>query len=61
MNLSSGEHYMQVGKWPGHCSFVLTLSTYAECIREDEVAAPKVGRGMVNANTVVPITRAAGS
>lgn len=47
MNLSAGEHYMQVSKWLGHSSFVLTLTTYADYIREDEVAAPKVGRGIV--------------
>jgi hypothetical protein len=49
MNLSAGEHYMQVSKWLGHSSFVLTLSTYADYIREDELAAPKVGRGVVDA------------
>lgn len=46
MNLSAGEHYMQVSKWLGHSSFVLTLSTYADYIREDDQAAPKVGRGV---------------
>ena len=44
MNLSAGEHYMQVSKWLGHSSFVLTLTTYADYISEDEKAAPKVGR-----------------
>jgi integrase len=29
----------------GHSSFVLTRSTYADYIREDELVAPKVGRG----------------
>ncbi len=43
MNLSAGEHYMQVSKWLGHSSFVLTLTTYADHINEDEQAAPKVG------------------
>ncbi|OHU23948.1 hypothetical protein BKG77_10295 [Mycobacteroides chelonae] len=28
MNLSAGEH-MQVSKWRGHSSFVLTLTAYA--------------------------------
>jgi hypothetical protein len=32
---------MQVSKWPGHSSYVLTLSTYADYIREDDTAAPK--------------------
>jgi integrase len=27
MNLSAGEHYMQVSKWLGHSTFVLTTST----------------------------------
>ena len=35
-----------MSKWLGHSSFVLTLSTYADYIREDELAAPKVGRGV---------------
>ena len=42
--LSAGEHYMQVSKWLGHSSFVLTLSTYADYIREDDAAAPNFGR-----------------
>ncbi|WP_240631887.1 MULTISPECIES: tyrosine-type recombinase/integrase [Mycobacterium] len=42
--LSAGEHYMQVSKWLGHSSFVLTLTTYADYIREDETAAPKLAR-----------------
>lgn len=48
MNLSAGEHYMQVSKWLGHSSFVLTLTTYADYINETELAAPKVGRGVAN-------------
>lgn len=28
--LSAGEHYMQVSKWLGHSSYVLTLTTYAD-------------------------------
>ncbi|CRZ18416.1 phage integrase family protein [Mycolicibacterium neworleansense] len=43
MNLSAGEHYMQVSKWLGHSTFVLTLTTYADYINEDEQVAPKVG------------------
>jgi integrase len=58
MNLSVGEHYMVVSQWLGHSSYVLTLSTYADYIREDEMAAPKVGRGVaVREATVVPIHR----
>ena len=29
----------------GHSSYVLTLSTYADHINEDALAAPNVGRG----------------
>jgi integrase len=53
MNLSAGEHYMQVSKWLGHSSFVLTLSTYADYISEDKLAAPKVGRGVADMATNV--------
>jgi integrase len=59
MNLSAGEHYMQVSKWLGHSTFVLTLSTYADYINEDDQAAPKVGRGTVVADNVVPLERKA--
>jgi integrase len=51
MNLSAGEHYMQVSKWLGHSTFVLTLTTYADYINEEEQAAPKVGRGTAAAET----------
>ncbi|MCV7343799.1 tyrosine-type recombinase/integrase [Mycolicibacterium rhodesiae] len=57
MNLSAGEHYMQVSKWLGHSTFVLTLTTYADYINEDEVVAPKVGRGTVSTENVVPLER----
>lgn len=55
MNLSAGEHYMQVSKWLGHSSFVLTLSTYADYINEDDQAAPKVGRGRATGNDVTTL------
>ena len=42
MQLSAGVHFMQVPKWLGHSSYVLTLSTYADYISEDELAAPKL-------------------
>lgn len=59
MNLSAGEHYMQVSKWLGHSTFVLTLTTYADYIREDEQVAPKVGRGVADTGNVVPLQRKA--
>ena len=56
-SLSAGVHFMQVSKWLGHSSFVLTLTTYADYISEDELAAPKVGRGVVATDKVVPLQR----
>jgi integrase len=35
---------MQVSKWLGHSTFVLTLTTYADYITEDDTAAPKLAR-----------------
>lgn len=64
--LSAGEHYMQVSKWLGHSSFVLTLTTYADYIREDDTAAPnferpkaKPQRGSIRAETVVQLRQKA--
>jgi len=51
---------VQVSKWLGHSTFVLTLSTYADYINEDEHAAPKVGRGVAGAKTVVSLERKLG-
>jgi integrase len=56
--LSAGEHYMQVSKWLGHSSFVLTLSTYADYIREDDTVAPKFARPVAQtAENVVGLKR----
>lgn len=58
--LSAGEHYMQVSKWLGHSSFVLTLTTYADYIREDDTAAPKFDRPVAAiVKDVVPLARKA--
>lgn len=61
MNLSAGEHYMQVSKWLGHSTLVLTLTTYADYISEQELAVPKVGRGTIEpaARTVTSLRREA--
>lgn len=63
MNLTAGEHWMQVSKWLGHSSFVLTLSTYADYITEEDLIVPKVGRGVVaieaTSQTVVPLRQSA--
>ncbi len=51
---------MAVSKWLGHSSFVLTLTTYADYIREDETAAPAFDRPVAKAQrTVVPLQRRA--
>jgi hypothetical protein len=59
---------MQVSKWLGHSSFVLTLSTYADYIREDDTAAPRFSRPVAasrarpvaaTAEKVVPLQRKA--
>lgn len=50
---------MVVSQWLGHSSYVLTLSTYADYIREDETAAPKMGRGKPGAAKVSPLARRA--
>jgi integrase len=56
--LSAGEHYMQVSKWLGHSSYVLTLSTYADYIREDDTAAPKFRRPVASTtDNVVELER----
>ncbi len=60
MNLSAGERYMQVIKWLGHSTYVLTLTTYADHINEDEPAAPKVGRGTVFADNLASLSNRAG-
>jgi hypothetical protein len=53
---------MQVSKWLGHSSFVLTLSTYADYIREDDTAAPAFERPIVAsaASNVVGLDRRSG-
>ena len=50
---------MQVSKWLGHSSYVLTLSTYADYIREDDTAAPKLARPVASKDKVVPMDRKA--
>jgi integrase len=57
--LSAGEHYMQVSKWLGHSSFVLTLTTYADYIREVDTAAPNLVRPVPAGDKVVPLARKA--
>ncbi|WP_219818525.1 hypothetical protein [Mycobacterium kansasii] len=51
---------MQVSKWLGHSSYVLTLTTYADYIGEDELAAPKLARPVAAApEKVLPLQRRA--
>ncbi|POX84268.1 hypothetical protein C3469_26485 [Mycobacterium kansasii] len=59
-SFAAGEHYMQVSKWLGHSSYVLTLTTYADYIGEDELAAPKLARPVAAApEKVLPLQRRA--
>jgi integrase len=55
--LSAGEHYMQVSKWLGHSSFVMTLSTYADYIREGDTAATNFKRPVADTTNVVELER----
>ena len=50
---------MQVSKWLGHSSYVLALTTYADYINEDALAAPKVGRGVAEVSKVVALRQKA--
>jgi integrase len=52
---SAGEHYMQVSKWLGHSSYLLTLTTYADYLREDDTAAPNLALPVAITSNVVPI------
>jgi len=38
--LSNGVHFMQVAKWLGHSSYVLTLTTYADWVPDQEAENP---------------------
>ena len=38
--LTNGVHFIQVAKWLGHSSYVLTLTTYGDYIPEQEAANP---------------------
>lgn len=38
--LSNGVHFMQVAKWPGHSSYVQTMTTHADYIPEVEPENP---------------------
>ena len=59
--LSAGEHYMQVSKWLGHSSYVLTLTTYADYISEDEPVPPRLARPITakRGHNVVTLDRTA--
>ena len=38
--LTNGVHFIQVAKWLGHSSYVLTLTTYADYVPEQETENP---------------------
>jgi hypothetical protein len=46
---------MQVSKWLGHSSYLLTLTTYADYLREDDTAAPNLALPVAITSNVVPI------
>jgi hypothetical protein len=57
---TSGSPPDRKSKWLGHSSYVLTLTTYADYIREDDTQAPKLARPIaLAADNVVPIDRRA--
>ena len=60
--LTNGVHFIQVAKWLGHSSYVLTLTTYADYIPEVETENPlpePVAPGPKTTN-VVPLRPAQG-
>ena len=38
--LTASVHFMQVAKWLGHSSYVLTLTTYGDYIPDEEAVNP---------------------
>ena len=53
-------HFMQVSKWLGHSSYVLTLTTYADYIPEQETDNPlpePVAPASVDTGNVVNLHR----
>lgn len=56
--MSAGEHYMEVSKWLGHSSFVLTLTAYADYIREDDTAIPNFDRPIAaTTSNIMPMSQ----
>ena len=49
--LTAGVHFIQVAKWLGHSSYVLTLTTYADYIADEEAENPLPGRLRLRAST----------
>jgi integrase len=57
--LTAGVHFIQVAKWLGHSSYVLTLTTYADYIPDVEVENPLPEPVALPAKAnVVPLRRA---
>ena len=38
--LTAGVHFMQVSKWLGHASYVITMTVYADWMPDEEAANP---------------------
>lgn len=58
--LTADVHFMQVGKWLGHSTYVVTMTVYADYLPEvasdnplPEPIAPSTTAGLVTANTVL--------
>jgi integrase len=50
--LTNGVHFIQVAKWLGHSSYVLTLTTYADYIPETENPLPEPVAAVPETNVV---------
>ena len=58
--LTAGVHFIQVAKWLGHSSYVLTLTTYADYIADEEAENPlpePVAPASVDTGNVVNLYR----
>ena len=59
LQLSAGVHFIQVSKWLGHASYVITLTVYADYIPEEGTvnALPEPQAPATPATNVVPLHR----
>ena len=60
LQLSAGAHFIQVSKWLGHASYIITLTVYADYIPEEAAVNPlpePVAPANVDTGNVVPLHR----